>query len=323
MKITNTLTRTLEEFRPAGDTVLLYVCGVTPYDESHVGHAMSYVVFDVFRRYLEYQGYKVRHVQNFTDIDDRIITRAQRLGVDTKELAEKYIERYLEDMRDLNVLPATVYPRATETIPEMITIIQGLIDRGFAYESGGDVYFRVRTKPDYGKLSHRDADSLMAGARVEPGEQKEDPADFALWKAAKPGEPSWESPWGPGRPGWHIECSAMSLKYLGEQLDVHAGGEDLIFPHHENEIAQSEAYTGKVPFARYWLHNAWPATRYARRRFTFGVACRDGRCGCCRASGGERKHGHDQDRTVHHLAQHVNVLLRNSFYFSRLALSTG
>jgi len=257
MKITNTLTRTLEEFRPAGDTVLLYVCGVTPYDESHVGHAMSYVVFDVFRRYLEYRGYKVRHVQNFTDIDDRIITRAQRLGVDTKELAEKYIERYLEDMRDLNVLPATVYPRATETIPEMITIIQGLIDRGFAYESGGDVYFRVRTKPDYGKLSHRDADSLMAGARVEPGEQKEDPADFALWKAAKPGEPSWESPWGPGRPGWHIECSAMSLKYLGEQLDVHAGGEDLIFPHHENEIAQSEAYTGKVPFARYWLHNAW------------------------------------------------------------------
>lgn len=257
MKITNTLTRSLEEFRPAGDTVLLYVCGVTPYDESHVGHAMSYVVFDVFRRYLEFRGYKVRHVQNFTDIDDRIITRAQRLGVDTKELAERYIQRYLEDMHDLNVLPATVYPRATETIPEMITIIEGLIDRGFAYEASGDVYFRVRKKPDYGKLSHRDADSLMAGARVEPGEQKEDPADFALWKAAKPGEPAWESPWGPGRPGWHIECTAMSLKYLGDQLDVHAGGEDLIFPHHENEIAQSEAYTGKEPFARYWLHNAW------------------------------------------------------------------
>ncbi len=257
MRLTNTLTRTVEEFVPRGDPVLMYVCGITPYDEAHIGHAMSYVVFDVLRRYLEFRGYKVRHVQNFTDIEDKIIDRANRLGISTGELAEKYIARYLEDMRALNVLPATVYPRATETIPEMITLVQGLIDGGYAYETGGDVYYRVTRKDDYGKLSHRDIESLLAGARVEPGERKENPADFALWKAAKPGEPSWESPWGPGRPGWHIECSAMSLKHLGEQLDIHGGGEDLIFPHHENEIAQSEAYTGREPFARYWLHNAW------------------------------------------------------------------
>jgi cysteinyl-tRNA synthetase len=271
VKLVNTLTRQEEEFVPLGDTVLMYVCGVTPYDENHIGHAMSYIVFDVLRRYLEYQGYRVRHVQNFTDIDDRIIARAARLGIDEAELAQRYIDRYFEDMRALNILPAHEYPRATQEIPEMIRIIQGLVDKGYAYVApaqaglpagqaggkNGDVYYRVQRKRDYGKLSRRSLEDMMAGARVEPGEGKENPMDFALWKSAKPGEPAWDSPWGPGRPGWHIECSAMSLKYLGEQIDIHGGGEDLIFPHHENEIAQAEAFTGKEPFVRYWLHNAW------------------------------------------------------------------
>ena len=264
MKLVNTITRQEEEFVPLGDTVSMYVCGVTPYDENHIGHAMSYIVFDVLRRYLEYRGYRVRHVQNFTDIDDRIIARAARLGIDEAELAQRYIDRYFEDMRALNILPAHEYPRATQEIPEMIRMIEGLIEKGYAYvapaqaESGhGDVYYRVKRKRDYGKLSRRNLEDMVAGARVEPGEGKENPMDFALWKSAKAGEPAWDSPWGPGRPGWHIECSAMSLKYLGEQIDIHGGGEDLIFPHHENEIAQTEAFTGKEPFVRYWLHNAW------------------------------------------------------------------
>lgn len=264
MKLVNTFTRQEEEFVPLGDTVRMYVCGVTPYDENHVGHAMSYIVFDVLRRYLEYGGYRVRHVQNFTDIDDRIIARAARLGIGEAELAQRFIDRYFEDMRSLNILLAHEYPRATEEIPEMIRLIEGLIEKGYAYvappskgSEHNDVYYRVESKGDYGKLSRRNLDDMVAGARVEPGEGKENPLDFVLWKGAKPGEPTWESPWGLGRPGWHIECSAMSLKYLGEQIDIHGGGEDLIFPHHENEIAQTEAFTGKEPFVRYWLHNAW------------------------------------------------------------------
>jgi cysteinyl-tRNA synthetase len=263
IRFTNTLTRQLEDFKPLGDPVTMYVCGVTPYDASHIGHAMSYIVFDVVRRYLTWRGFAVKHVQNFTDIDDRIIERANRLGVTTDELVEKYINQYHDDMRDLNVLPADVYPYATREVPEMIEIIEKLVENGHAYVAAStqsewsDVYYRVSAKKDYGKLSHRTQDSLLAGARVESGEQKENPADFALWKGAKAGEPSWDSPWGKGRPGWHIECSAMSLKYLGPQIDLHGGGEDLIFPHHENEIAQTEAYTGQVPFVKVWLHNAW------------------------------------------------------------------
>jgi cysteinyl-tRNA synthetase len=257
VKIYNTLSARLEEFVPAGDPVTVYVCGVTPYDESHVGHALSYIVFDVLRRYLEYKGHNVRHVQNFTDIDDKLIDRANRLGTSVAELAERYIERYLDDMRELNVLPATVYPRATQEIDKIVEIIQSLIDKGFAYPAQGDVYYRVRQKPDYGKLSHRTIESMIAEARVEAGEGKEFAGDFALWKGAKPGEPAWESPWGPGRPGWHIECTAMSVKYLGASIDIHGGGNDLIFPHHENEIAQSEAATGVEPFVRYWMHNGW------------------------------------------------------------------
>jgi cysteinyl-tRNA synthetase len=263
IRFTNTLTRQVEVFEPQGDVVSMYVCGVTPYDVSHIGHAMSYVVFDVLKRYLVWRGYKVKHVQNFTDIDDRIIERANRRDMTTDALVEKYVQAYLDDMRDLNVVPPDVYPYATREVPEMIEIIKGLIEKGYAYESSSpqsewsDVYYRVSAKPDYGKLAHRSQDSLLAGARIEPGEQKENPADFALWKGAKAGEPSWDSPWGKGRPGWHIECSAMSLKYLGAQIDIHGGGEDLIFPHHENEIAQTEAYTDEIPFVRYWLHNAW------------------------------------------------------------------
>jgi cysteinyl-tRNA synthetase len=257
LRLRNTLSGQLEDFQPAGEPVTMYVCGVTPYDVSHVGHAMSYVVFDVLRRYLEYRGYTVKHVQNFTDIDDRIIARANQRGIAIGELTKELIARFHEEMRGLNILPAHVYPRATEEIPGMIEMIQGLIEKDYAYEAGGDVFYRVQRKDDYGKLSHRDIESLIAGARVEVDEAKEHPADFALWKAAKPGEPSWDSPWGPGRPGWHIECSAMSLRYLGEQIDLHGGGEDLIFPHHENEIAQTEAYTGKKPFVKHWVHNAW------------------------------------------------------------------
>ncbi|MDA1096372.1 MAG: cysteine--tRNA ligase [Chloroflexi bacterium] len=256
MRISNTLTGAKEEFVPQDPSLVrMYVCGITPYDESHIGHGMSYVVFDVIRRYLRFRGYAVRVVQNFTDIDDKIIDRAHALGVTADELAGRYIDRYFEDMDLLGVLRADVYPRATQEVPAILRMIEGLIEKGYAYAGSGDVYYRVRSLPDYGKLSHRTLDGMVAGARVAVMEGKEHPLDFTLWKGAKPGEPSWESPWGPGRPGWHIECSAMSLTYLGETLDIHGGGQDLVFPHHENEIAQSEAFTGKTPFAKYWLHN--------------------------------------------------------------------
>ena len=255
MKVYNTLSGRKEEFLPPGSEVRMYVCGVTPYDICHIGHAMSYIVFDVIRRYLEFRGYRVKYVQNFTDVDDKIIARANELGVPPKELAEKFIEEYFSDMDALNIKRADVYPRATEEIPDIIEVVRELIAKGHAYDSDGDVYFRVRSFPEYGKLSHRSLEEMLAGARVEVGEGKQDPLDFALWKKSKSGEPWWESPWGRGRPGWHIECSVMSLKYLGETLDIHGGGQDLIFPHHENEIAQSECFTGKSPFVRYWLHN--------------------------------------------------------------------
>ena len=256
MKLYNTLSGQVEDFVPADPSeVKLYVCGVTPYSSTHVGHALSYVVFDTLRRYLEYKGYRVRHVQNFTDVDDKIIQRAQESGVSEDELVEEFIGDYFSTMDALNIQRAAEYPRATREIPRIIDAIAGLIDRGHAYPAAGDVYFRVTSKDDYGKLSHRTLDSMIAGARIQVDENKEHPMDFVLWKGAKAGEPSWDSPWGPGRPGWHIECTAMSLEYLGEQLDIHGGGQDLVFPHHENEIAQSECYTGARPFARYWMHN--------------------------------------------------------------------
>jgi cysteinyl-tRNA synthetase len=255
IRLTNTMTGEKERFQPAHDPVLMYVCGVTPYSRSHIGHAMSYVQFDVIRRYLEYRGYRVRYVQNFTDIDDKIIARAAEAGVSASELAEQQIVDYFRDMDALGIRRADVYPRATSEVPGIIAAVQTLLAKGMAYEADGDVYFRVRKFPSYGALSHRTLEGMRAGARIEIGEQKEDPLDFALWKAAKPGEPAWDSPWGPGRPGWHIECSVMSARYLGEQIDIHGGGADLIFPHHENERAQSEAITERPPFVRYWLHN--------------------------------------------------------------------
>ncbi|MFC1957586.1 cysteine--tRNA ligase [Chloroflexota bacterium] len=255
MKVYNTLSGRKEEFLPQGDEVKMYVCGVTPYSDSHIGHALSYVIFDVIRRYLKYRGYKVKYVQNITDIDDKIIDRANRLGISTHELAEKYINSYLENMDALNISRADIYPKATEEIPKIIEIIQGLVDKGYAYSAQGSVYFRVNNVADYGKLSHRSLESMMATESAVGSDDKESPMDFVLWKATKPGEPSWESPWGEGRPGWHIECSAMSLKYLGDTIDIHGGGQDLVFPHHENEIAQSENFTGAKPFAKYWLHN--------------------------------------------------------------------
>ncbi len=256
MKVFNTLSGQKEEFLPQGDEVRMYVCGVTPYDDAHIGHAMSYIAFDVIRRYLkDFKKYRVKYVQNITDIDDKIIERANQRGVSARELADEYTDSFFEDMDALNIGRADVYPRATEEIPKIIEVIEGLVNRGYAYEAQGSVYFRVRSFADYGKLAHRNLESMMAGARIEAGEDKEHPMDFTLWKASKPGEPSWDSLWGKGRPGWHIECSAMSLKYLGETLDIHGGGQDLIFPHHENEIAQSESFTGTKPFVRYWLHN--------------------------------------------------------------------
>jgi cysteinyl-tRNA synthetase len=256
IRVYNTLTRSKEPLQTIEPgKVRLYVCGVTPYDSAHVGHGMSLISFDVIRRYLEHRGYAVRHIQNFTDIDDKIINRANAEHIDPNELTDSYIAEWHAQMRGLNVLPASHYPRATEEVGPIIAMVQGLVDRGHAYAVDGDVYFRVRSFASYGKLSHRDLDDLLAGARIEVDERKEDPLDFALWKAAKPGEPSWESPWGPGRPGWHIECSAMSSTYLDGQIDIHGGGADLIFPHHENEIAQSESFLGVEPFARYWVHN--------------------------------------------------------------------
>jgi cysteinyl-tRNA synthetase len=256
MKVYNTLSGKKEEFRPQDQEVKMYVCGVTPYDDAHIGHAMSYVIFDVIRRYLRYKKYKVKYVQNVTDIDDKIIDRANKLGIPPAELAKKYTDSFEEDMKALNIIKAETdkYPKATEEIDKIIEVIGGLIDKGHAYPAGGSVYFRVRSDPDYGKLSHRSLEAMRAAEGAMGSDEKEDALDFALWKASKPGEPYWPSPWGEGRPGWHIECSAMSLKYLGDILDIHGGGQDLIFPHHENEIAQSECFTGK-PFVRYWLHN--------------------------------------------------------------------
>jgi len=254
MKVFNTLTGKKEDFHPRNKVVTMYVCGITAYDQSHIGHAMTYIIFDVIKRYLGFKGYEVKHVQNFTDIDDKIIERANQVGMAPLELANRYVEQYFTDMDALNVERADIYPRATAEIPKVIEIIQLLLTKEYAYESEGSVYFRVRNFPNYGKLSHRNlSDTISQASTYE--EKKEYPLDFALWKMSKPGEPFWESPWGRGRPGWHIECSAMALKYLGESMDIHGGGQDLVFPHHENEIAQSESFTGLAPFARYWLHN--------------------------------------------------------------------
>jgi cysteinyl-tRNA synthetase len=257
LRVYNTLTRTLEPFEPlVPGQVRMYVCGVTVYDLCHIGHARSALAFEVARRYLEYLGYRVRFVRNFTDVDDKIIVRARERNMAWDALAREFIAAFHADMDALGIRRADVEPKATDHIPEMLAIISRLVDRGLAYAMDGDVYFTVRGFPRYGKLSHRNPDDLQAGARIEVDERKRDPLDFALWKASHPGEPTWDSPWGPGRPGWHIECSAMSAKYLGDTFDIHAGGEDLIFPHHENEIAQSEGASGR-PFARYWLHNGF------------------------------------------------------------------
>jgi cysteinyl-tRNA synthetase len=256
LRIYNTLTRKTEEFQTLEpNLVKMYICGVTVYNDAHVGHAMSALVFDIIRRYLEYRGYSVKHVMNYTDVDDKIINRAKQLNEDPLALSQRYIDDYAKNLADLNVLPATSNPQVSKTMPLIIKFIEGLISGEHAYPApNGDVYFRVVSDEDYGKLSGRKLDDMQAGARIEVGEQKQHPMDFALWKAAKPGEISWDSPWGKGRPGWHIECSAMNLAELGEQIDIHGGGNDLIFPHHENEIAQTESYTGKQ-FARYWVHN--------------------------------------------------------------------
>jgi cysteinyl-tRNA synthetase len=255
LSLYNTLTRKKEPFETIEPgKVRMYVCGPTVYAPAHVGHAMSALVFDIIRRYLEYRGYEVRHVMNYTDVDDKIIQRANESGVEPLQLAEKYILEFRQHLKDLNVKEATVNPRATQEIQQIIQMIQGLEDKGYAYAVQGDVFFRVQHDEDYGKLSGRKLEDMQAGARIGVDERKEDPMDFALWKAAKPGEPAWESPWGLGRPGWHIECSAMNLHHLGERIDIHGGGNDLIFPHHENEIAQTESLTGK-PFADYWVHN--------------------------------------------------------------------
>ena len=255
LRVYSSLARRKEPFETVhpGD-VRMYVCGPNVYGPSHVGHAMSYVVFDVVRRYLAYRGYRVRYVQNFTDIEDRIIETAAAEGTTIDALAERYIARFLAEMDALGVRHADVYPRATQAIPKMIEVIQALESRGLAYAAGGDVFFRVTAFPGYGRLSGRSLDEMMAGARIDVDARKEHPMDFVLWKAAKPGEPAWDSPWGRGRPGWHIECTAMSIEHLGPQLDIHGGGQDVVFPHHENEIAQSEGYTGR-PFVRYWMHN--------------------------------------------------------------------
>jgi len=255
MKISNTLSGKKEDFIPSGETVSMYVCGITPQSEAHIGHAMSYINFDVIRRYLIYRGYKIKCVQNFTDIDDKIIIKAAAQGISITELAEKNMDSFMRDMTALNISPMDQYPRATQEIAQIIVMVQGLIDKGYAYIANKSVYFRVTMLSDYGKLSNRSLDQMLAGARIEPGDEKENPMDFVLWKAAKPAEASWDSPWGKGRPGWHIECSAMVLKYLGDSIDIHGGGADLLFPHHENEIAQSESYTGKKPYVKYWMHN--------------------------------------------------------------------
>ncbi|MBE3593263.1 MAG: cysteine--tRNA ligase [Thermoanaerobacter sp.] len=254
MKLYNTLSRTKEELEPLNDKIVnMYVCGPTVYNYIHIGNARAFIVFDTVRRYLEYKGYKVNYVQNFTDIDDKIIKRAQEENVTTKEVAEKYIDEYFKDADNLGIKRATVHPKATEHIEDIIEFIKILIDKGYAYVVNGNVYFETAKFKDYGKLSHKNIEELQAGARIEINEEKKNPLDFVLWKAQKPGEPAWDSPWGKGRPGWHIECSVMSTKYLGKTLDIHAGGPDLVFPHHENEIAQSEA-AYEQPFSKYWMH---------------------------------------------------------------------
>lgn len=258
IRLYNTLTRRKEAFVPREPgKVKIYVCGVTPYNFAHIGNARPPVVWDCFRRFLEYQGYEVTLIQNFTDVDDKIIQRGKELKKDPLALSEEFSKIYLEDLRSLGVLPAEHYPKVSRHIPEILQMVQTLVNKGHAYAVDGDVYFSIESFPDYGKLSGRSVEEMQAGARVDVDDRKRHPMDFALWKAAKPGEPSWESPWGPGRPGWHIECSAMSLQYLGDSFDLHGGGTDLVFPHHENEIAQSEAYTGCTPFVRYWLHSAF------------------------------------------------------------------
>lgn len=257
IQLYNTLNRKLEPFQPMEEgKVKMYVCGPTVYNYIHIGNARPAVVFDMVRRYLQYRGYEVTYVSNFTDVDDKIIKSAEEMGEDVLTLAERFIQAYHEDTEALGVKRADVHPRVTETMPEIIAFIERLVDKGYAYASGGDVYFRTRKFNDYGKLSHQSIDDLQLGTRIEVGEKKEDPLDFVLWKGAKPGEIFWESPWGNGRPGWHIECSAMVKKYLGDTIDIHAGGQDLSFPHHENEIAQSEALTEKQ-MANYWLHNGY------------------------------------------------------------------
>lgn len=251
----NTLTQKKEELVPYSENkIKMYVCGPTVYSSAHLGHARAAVTFDVIERFLTYLGYEVTYVRNFTDIDDKIIAKSNETGIPANEISEKYIQEYQEDMASIGVKAPTIQPKVTEHVPEIIEMIQKIIDNGHAYQSEGDVFFSVKKFNGYGKLSKRDPDDMMAGTRIDINEKKEDPLDFALWKAAKPGEPFWESPWGNGRPGWHIECSLMSTKYLGDSFDIHGGGKDLIFPHHENEIAQSEAATGK-PFAKYWVHN--------------------------------------------------------------------
>jgi len=257
MKLFNSLTRKKEEFVPIEEgKVRMYSCGPTVYNFFHIGNARPFIVFDVLRRYMEYRGYDVKFVQNFTDIDDKVIKRANEEGTTYKDVAEKYIAEYFTDAKGLGIHPATVHPRATENIDAIIEIVKTLVEKGFAYESEGDVYFRALKFKEYGKLSKQPLEDLVAGARISDHEKKEDATDFALWKAAKPGEPYWESPWGKGRPGWHIECSAMANRYLGKTIDIHSGGVDLTFPHHENEIAQSEAANG-CKFANFWLHNAF------------------------------------------------------------------
>jgi cysteinyl-tRNA synthetase len=255
LRVYDTLRARKEDFEPANPGVVgIYFCGMTVQDRPHIGHMLAFVAGDMIRRYLIFKGYRVTYVQNFTDIDDKIIAKAAEEGVDYRVIAERNMKEYFKYAEELNIMRADIYPLATKHMAEIISLIETLVEKGFAYDAGGDVYFRVREFAPYGRLSKRNIDELVSGARIEVGERKEDPLDFALWKAAKEGEPAWDSPWGRGRPGWHIECSAMSMKYLGPTIDMHGGGQDLIFPHHENEIAQSEAATGK-PFIRYWMHN--------------------------------------------------------------------
>lgn len=257
MKIYNSMTREKQEFVPiTPGEVKMYSCGPTVYDYFHIGNARPFIVFDTMRRYLEYKGYKVTFVQNFTDIDDKMINRANKEGITVKELGERFIAEYFKDADSLGIRRADIHPKATENIDAIIDVVKSLEEKGFAYNVNGNVYFRTKKFDDYGKLSHQPLEELEAGARIDISDEKEDPMDFALWKAEKPGEPSWESPWGMGRPGWHIECSAMVNKYLGNTIDIHSGGKDLIFPHHENEIAQSECANG-CDFARYWMHNGY------------------------------------------------------------------